>query len=327
MGITSKSIRLHQTGGPEVLQLETVDVSSPAAHEVRIRHTAIGVNYAEVYVRIGHYPMPLPTGIGNEAAGVVEEIGKDVQNVKIGDRVCYGGGNPGAYSERRNIDAARLIKIPDGMSDEVAAASILKGMTVEYLLNRCYPLKKDEIGLFYAASGGVGLIAGQWAKYIGAKLIGVASGEEKCKLALANGYAYVIDRSKENVGERVKQITGGKGVPVVFDSVGKATYETSINCLAPRGMFVSFGSTTGPVPPIQAAQLQKLGSLYFTRPTLATYTASRDDLVYSSSTLFKLISSGQIKITINAKYALKDVQQAHADLEAGRTSGSSVLIP
>lgn len=327
MSTQTRIVRFAAPGGPDALKLETIDLAEPGPGEVQVRHTAIGLNFQEVYQRSGFYPLPLPSSLGNEAAGVVEKLGAGVSGLKAGDRVCYAGGNPGAYSERRNIPAERLIKTPAGVSDELAAAAMLKGMTVEYLLNRCYPVKAGQHVLFYAASGGVGLIAGQWGKHLGAHMIGVAGGADKCRLALANGYEAVIDRNKEDIAARVKEISGGAGVPVAYDSVGKSTFDTTLKCLAPRGMFVSFGTTTGAPPAFEAGMLQKMGSLYFTRPTLVTYTASRAELEASAAAVFSLIAKGVLKISINARYALGDAAKAHADLEGGRTTGSSLLIP
>jgi NADPH2:quinone reductase len=302
-------------------------VSEPALGEVLVRHTAIGLNYQDAYHRSGFYPLPLPSGVGTEAAGVVERVGPGVTDLRAGDRIVYAGGTPGAYAGRRAVPAARVVKIPDGISDEVAAAVMLKGMTVEYLLNRCYAVKPGQFVLFYAAAGGVGSIAGQWGRHLGATMIGVAGGAEKCRLAREHGYAEVIDRTREDVVERVKEITGGAGVPVVYDSVGKATFEVSIKCLAPRGFFVSFGTTTGAPPPVEAWLLQKQGSLYFTRPTLVTYTATREELVTSSDAVFDMVKRGAIAVRIGARYPLTDAVRAHAELEGGRTVGSSILIP
>jgi NADPH2:quinone reductase len=327
MTTQARVVRFAAPGGPEVLKLETVALADPGAGEILVRNTAIGLNYQDVYQRSGLYPLPLPSGVGTEAAGVVERIGPDVRDVKVGDRVAYAGGAIGAYADRRLVPAERVVKLPEGMPEEQAAAMMLKAMTVEYLLNRCYPLKAGEHALFYAASGGVGLFAGQWGRHIGAKMIGVAAGAEKCRRAKDNGYAEVIDRTKEDVVERVKAITGGAGVPVVYDSVGKATFDASLKCLRPRGYFVSFGTTTGAPPPIEAATLQKLGSLYFTRPTLVTYIAARGELVASANAVFDLWRKGVLNVTIGQRYALADAPKAHADLEAGRTIGSSVLIP
>jgi NADPH2:quinone reductase len=299
----------------------------PGAGEVLVRHTAIGLNYQDVYHRSGFYPLPLPSGIGTEAAGVVERVGPGVTDLRAGDRIVYAGGTPGAYASHRVVPAARVVKIPDGISDEVAAAVMLKGMTVEYLLNRCYPVKSGEFVLFYAAAGGVGTIAGQWGRHLGATMIGVAGGAEKCRLAREHGYAEVIDRTREDVVERVKAITGGVGVPVVYDSAGKATFDASIRSLAPRGFFVSFGTTTGAPPPVEAGLLQKQGSLYFTRPTLVTYTAAREELVASSAAVFDLVKRGVITVRIGARYPLADAARAHTDLEGAKTVGSSILVP
>jgi len=325
--VDARAIRIAAQGGPDVMTIETVSLPEPAAGEVLIRQTAIGINYLDVYHRSGFYTLPLPSGVGSEAAGVVERTGPQVANLKAGDRVAYAGGAPGSYASHRIVPAARLVTIPDGVSDEVAAAVMLKGMTVEYLLNRCYPLKPGEFVLFHAAAGGVGLLAGQWGRHLGAKMIGVAGGAVKGRLAREHGYAEVIDRTREDVVERVKAITGGGGVSVVYDSVGKATFETSLKCLRPRGMFVSFGTTTGSPPPVEAGVLQKHGSLYFTRPTLVTYTAAREDLVASAAAVFDLVTRGVLTVHIGARYPLADAARAHADLEAGKTVGSSLLIP
>jgi NADPH:quinone reductase len=327
MAIEARAMRFAAPGGPEVLELETVAVPEPGSGEVLVRHTAIGLNYQDVYHRTGFYPLPMPSGIGTEAAGVVERVGPGVTDLRQGDRIVYAGGTPGAYATRRLMPAARVVKIPDGISDEVAAAVMLKGMTVEYLLNRCYPVKRGQTVLFYAAAGGVGTIAGQWGKHMGATMIGVAGGEEKCRIAREHGYADVIDRTREDIVERVKAITGGAGVPVVYDSVGKASFDASLKSLAPRGFFVSFGTTTGAPPPVEAGLLQKMGSLYFTRPTLVTYTATREDLVASSSAVFDMLERGVITVPIKARYPLADAQKAHIDLEGSRTVGSSILIP
>lgn len=309
-----------------MLRLETVDLPDPGPGEVQIRQTAVGLNFQEIYQRSGAYRMALPSGVGSEAAGVVEKVG-GVSAFKPGDRVCYGGGEAGAYADRRNFPAARLLKTPDAVSDEAAAAVLFKGMTVEYLLNRCYPVHPGEKVLFYAASGGVGLLAGQWGKHLGAHMIGVAGGAQKCALARANGYASVIDRSREDIVERVREITGGAGVPVAYDPVGKATFDATLQCLKPRGFFVSFGAITGAPPAVEASRLREAGSLYFTRPALATYVATRQELEDSAAAVFGLLARGVLKAHINARYSLADAARAHADLEAGRTSGSSLLIP
>jgi NADPH2:quinone reductase len=310
------------------LKIENLELPDPAQGEVRIRHTAIGLNFQDIYARSGQYPAPMPTGLGTEAVGVVEGVGQGVTDFKVGDRVCYASGPVlAACATHRNYPAARLLHAPAHMQDEQIAASLLKGMTVEYLMQRCYPVQKGQFVLMHAAAGGVGLLAGQWGKHLGAHMIGVAAGPEKVKLALANGYEYCLDRLTDDIPARVKEITGGVGVPVVFDSVGKNSFDQSLNSLAPRGYFVSFGTTTGAPPPMPASTLQKMGSLYFTRPTLVTYTASTEDLRNSAAAVFDMFAKGALKININQRYALDDVAKAHAELESGRTSGSSVLIP
>lgn len=319
--------RIHAHGGPDQLRIEAVDLAEPGPGEARVRHTAIGLNFQDVYHRSGAYPLPMPSGIGTEAAGIVEALGPGVTGPAVGTRVCYAGGAPGAYATHRNVPADRLLAIPAGVTDEVAAAVLLKGMTVEYLLNRCVPVKAGQDVLFYAASGGVGLLAGQWGAHLGARMIGVAGGAAKCDLARANGYAEVIDRAREDIAARARELTGGAGVPVAYDSVGKATFDATLKSLAPRGFFVSFGTTTGAPPPVEAATLQKLGSLYFTRPTLVTYTASRAELEASAAAVFGLIAQGVLRVSIGARYRLAEVARAHADLEAARTQGSSVILP
>ena len=323
-----KAVRIYETGTPDVLKIETLELPAPAAGEVRIRHTAIGLNFQDIYTRAGQYAAPLPTGLGTEAAGVVEGVGEGVSDFKFGDRVCYASGPVlAACATHRNYPAARLLHSPAHMQDEQIAAALLKGMTVEYLMQRCYPVQKGQHVLMHAAAGGVGLLAGQWGRHLGAKMIGVAAGPEKVKLALENGYAYCLDRLKDDIPARVKEITGGVGVPVVYDSVGKNSFDQSLNSLAPRGYFVSFGTTTGAPQPVPASMLQKMGSLYFTRPTLVTYTASTEDLRKSAAEVFALFAKGALKININQRYAMADIARAHADLESGRTSGSSVIIP
>ena len=320
-------IRCATQGNPEVMRMETVDLGDPGPGEVLVRQTAIGLNFMDIYHRGGQYPLPMPSGLGVEAAGVVEKAGANVSDLRAGDRVGYAGGPPGAYADYRIMPADRMIKLPDFISDEQAVACMMKGMTAEYLLNRCYPLQAGQHALFLAAAGGVGLVAGQWGKALGARMIGVAGGAEKCKLAAAHGYAHVIDRKSEDIVARVKEITGGAGVPVVYDSLGKATFDISLNCLAPRGYFVSFGTTTGAPPPVEAATLQKMGSLYFTRPTLVTYAAKREDLLASAAAVFDMVKKGAIKPLIGQRYRLADVVKAHGDLEGGRTKGSSILVP
>ena len=323
-----QAVRFHNPGEPSVLQLEELDLPEPSANEVRIRHTAIGLNYQDVYARSGQYPVPTPSGLGTEAAGVVEAIGPQVTDFKPGDRVCYISGPVlGAYATHRNYPAERLLHAPAHTSDEQLAAMMLKAMTVEYLMRRCYTVQAGQYVLVHAAAGGVGLLAGQWGRHLGAHMIGVVAGPDKAALARANGYEHVIDRLTEDVAARVKDITGGVGVPVVYDSVGKNSFEQSLASLALRGLFVSFGTTTGAPPPVAAATLQKMGSLYFTRPTLVTYTAATEDLRASAAAVFDLRSRGLLDVSINQRYALADAARAHADLAAGRTSGSSILLP
>ena len=322
-----RAIQFDKAGGPSVLKWREVTLGKPKKGEALVRHTAIGLNYIDTYHRSGLYPLPLPSGIGLEGAGVVEAVGAGVTHVKPGDRVAYAGGVPGAYSEARVMGADKLVKIPAKISDEQAAAMMLQGMTTEYLVRRTYPVKKGDMVLFHAAAGGVGLIAGQWLKSIGAVAIGTAGGPAKCKLAKAHGYTHVIDYKKQDFVKRVKTLTKGAGVPVVYDSVGKDTWDGSLDCLAPRGVMVSFGNASGPVAPIAPGILSAKGSLYLTRPTLMSYTATRKDLEGSARALFKLVTSGKIKIEINQTYALKDAKKAHQDLEARKTTGSTILIP
>lgn len=322
------AVRIHAAGGPEVLQIETLDLPAPGAGEVRIRHTVIGFNFQDIYTRSGQYPAPMPSGLGTEAVGVVEALGDGVTDFRVGDRVCYASGPVlGACATHRNYPAARLLHAPAHMDDETIAASLLKGMTVEYLMQRCYPVQPGQHVLMHAAAGGVGLLAGQWGRHLGAHMIGVAAGPEKVALALANGYEHCIDRLSEDIAARVKEITGGAGVPVVYDSVGKNSFDASLASLAPRGYFVSFGTTTGAPPPVAASTLQKAGSLYFTRPTLVTYTASTEDLRASAAAVFDLFRQGVLKVSVNQRYPMADIARAHADLESGRTTGSSVIVP
>ena len=322
----TKAVRFHKTGGPEVLQYEDLQVGEPGQGQARIRHTAIGVNFVDTYQRSGLYPMPLPATAGNEGAGVVEAVGPGVTSVKAGDRVAYTG-QIGSYCGQRLLPADRLVKIAEGISDEQAASMMLKGMTVHYLIHRTYAVKAGDTVLWHAAAGGVGLIACQWLKALGATVIGTVGSEEKAKLAKAHGADHVINYSTENFVERVKAITGGKGVPVVYDSVGKTTWEGSLDCLRPLGMWVSFGNASGPVPPLNTGILAPKGSLFLTRPTLATYTASRADLEMTSRSLFDIVKSGKVKIEITARYKLADAAQCHRDLEGRKTTGSVILLP
>ena len=327
----TKAIRFHQTGGPEVLHWEDVEVGAPGAGQARVRHTAVGLNFIDTYHRSGLYPLPMPSGLGVEAAGVVEEVGPGVVDLKAGDRVAYGGGAagaaPGAYAEARLIAADRLVKIPDGISDQQAAAMMLKGMTAEYLIRRTFPVQPGQIVLFHAAAGGVGLIAGQWLKALGAITIGTVGSDEKAALARAHGYDHTIVYTRENFTQRVLEITGGVKLPVVFDSVGKDTFMGSLECLQPLGMMVLFGAASGPVAPFDLGLLAKMGSLFITRPTLFTYTAARSDLLAISGDLFDVVTSGKVKIEVNQTYALKDAAQAQIDLVARKTTGSTVLLP
>ncbi len=322
-----KAIRFHETGGPEVLRYEDVSLGKPGRGEALVRHTAIGLNFIDIYFRSGLYPTPLPSGLGMEGAGIVEAVGPGVKDIKAGDRVAYAGRPVGAYSEARVMPAEGLVKVPAGVSDQQAAAMMLQGMTVEYLLRRTYRLKKDEICVLHAAAGGVGLIFCQWAKAIGAKVIGVVSSDEKAKLAKAHGAKWTVNTSRENFVERVKEITKGKGVPVVYDSIGKDTWSGSLDCLSPRGLMVSFGNASGPVGPVDLGILSAKGSLYVTRPTLMSYTATRPELLGSARALFKMVADKKVKIRINQTYALQDAAQAQADLAARKTTGSTVLIP
>jgi len=321
------AFRMYETGGPEVLRWEKVKPGKPGAGEVLIRNTAIGLNYIDTYVRTGLYPATLPTGIGFEAAGVIEAIGPGVKEFRKGDRVAHDGGPLGAYAELRVMPADKLVKIPKGVSDKQAAAMMLKGMTAEYLIRRTYRVKKGETVLFHAAAGGVGLIACQWLKHLGATVIGTVGSKAKAVLAKKNGCDYPILYRQENFVERVKEITKGKGVPVVYDGVGKDVFMDSLDCLRPRGTMVTFGNASGAVDPIKPLLLSQKGSLYLTRPTLGNYTATRRELVASAEALFDVVKKGAVKITINQTYKLRDAAKAHRDLEARRTTGSTVLIP
>src|ERR1700755_444501 len=319
------AIRFHKTGGPEVLVWEEVKVGKPGAGEARIRHTAVGLNFVDIYNRAGVYPLPLPSSLGNEGAGVVEEVGSGVTDLKPGDRVAYGSSPLGAYAEGRLIPADRLIKLPDSIDDKTAAAMMLKGLTAQYLIRQTYRIKSGETILLHAAAGGVGLILSQWAKHLGATVIGTVGSEEKAKLAQAHGCAHTINYAREDFVKRVDEITGGKKVPVVYDSVGKDTFMKSLDCLAPLGYLVLFGQSSGGVDPLNLGLLAQKGSLYVTRPTLNTYGAKRENLVAMANELFDVVKSGAVKIEINQTYPLKDAAKAHADLAARKTTGSTVL--
>ena len=319
------AIRIHQTGGPEVLQWEAVQVGKPGPGEIRLRQAAAGLNYIDVYHRTGAYPVQTPATPGMEGAGVVEEVGAGVTEMKVGDRVAYASAPMGAYAEARLMPADRVVKVPDGISDVQAASMMLKGMTAQYLLRRTYRVKAGDTILVHAAAGGVGLILCQWAKHLGATVIGTVGSEEKAALARANGCAHTVIYTREDFQSRVMQITGGKKVPVVYDSVGKDTFARSLDCLQPMGMMVLYGAASGPVPPFDLGQLAAKGSLFITRPTLFVYTAKREDLVASATELFDLVLHGAVKLHVNQTYALKDAAQAHRDLEARKTTGSTVL--
>ncbi|ALU90676.1 quinone oxidoreductase family protein [Herbaspirillum rubrisubalbicans] len=323
----AKAIRMNKTGGPEVMEYVDVEVGEPGAGQVRIRHAAIGLNFIDCYFRAGLYPQPLPAGLGQEGAGTIEAVGPGVSDFKVGDRVAYAGRPNGAYAEERVMPADILVKLPDAISFDTAAAMMLQGMTVQYLLRQTYVVQPGETILFHAAAGGIGLIACQWARALGVNLIGTVSSEEKAALAKQHGAAHVINYKAENFVERVKEITGGKGVPVVYDSIGKDTFMGSLDCLRPRGMMVSFGNASGPVAPFGVSELAARGSLFLTRPSLGNYIATRAELDATAGDLFHMVQSKQISIEINQRYALKDVGQAHADLEGRKTTGSTILIP
>jgi len=318
---------MFKTGGPEVMEWVDVEVGLPGPNEVRIKHEAVGLNYIDVYFRVGMYPQPLPASLGMEGAGVVEAIGPGVTHVKVGDRVAYAGRPPGAYSQVRVMPAETLVKLPDAISFEQGAAMMLQGLTVQYLLNDSYQVKPGDVVLFHAAAGGVGLIACQWLKALGATVIGTVGSEEKAALAKAHGCDHTINYNKENFVERTRELTNGKGVPVVYDSIGKDTFMQSLDCLSPRGMMVTYGNASGPVPPVDVSILGGKGSLKLTRPTVMTYAHNRALLEPMSADLFDRVSKGQIKIEVNQTYQLENVAQAHRDLESRKTTGSTVLMP
>lgn len=320
------AIRVHQHGGADALKYETVEVGAPGAGQVKLKQHAIGVNFIDVYQRTGLYPQTLPFSPGNEGAGEVTEVGSGVTDLKVGDRVAYAGAI-GAYASERLAPADKLVKLPDAISYETGAAMMLQGMTVQYLLRRTYKVGSDTTLLMHAAAGGIGLIACQWAKHLGATIIGTASSEEKCALAKSAGATHVINYKTENFVERVNAITGGKKCDVVYDSIGKDTFPASLDCLKPLGLFVTFGNASGPIDAFNAGILAAKGSLYMTRPTLNTYTATRADLVATAKDLFDVVASGAVKINVNHKYALKDAAQAHNDLEGRKTTGSIILLP
>ena len=320
------AIRIHETGGPDKMQWEEVEVGDPGPGEVRVRNTAIGLNYIDTYHRSGLYPMQLPLTLGSEGAGVVEKVGPRVKELKVGDRVAYA--QPiGAYAEVALRPVARLVKIPSGVDDQTAAAMMLKGMTAWYLCRRTYRVKKGDTILVHAAAGGVGQILCQWTKYLGATVIGTVGSDEKVAIAKKAGCKHVIVSSREKISERVKAITKGKGVPVVYDGVGKDTFNDSLDCLSPLGMMVSFGNASGAVPPVNIGILAAKGSLFLTRPTLVNYTATREDLLTAARELFTVVKKGVVKIKVNQTYPLREAAHAHSDLESRKTTGSTVLLP
>jgi len=323
----AKAIRFARTGGPEVLELHDVEVGEPGPGQARVRNHAIGVNFIDVYFRTGLYPLDLPSGLGQEGAGVVEAVGPDVSHVKPGDRVAYAARPNGAYSEVRVMPAEILVRLPDDIPFETGAAMLLQGLTVQYLFRQTWKLEPGQTVLFHAAAGGVGLIACQWARAIGANLIGTVGSNEKAELARRHGAAHVINYNTEDVVQRVMEITGGAKVPVVFDSVGKDTFTRSLDCLAPLGLMVSFGNSSGAVPPFALSELVSRGSLFITRPTLQTYASTREKLEAMAADLFQMVSSGQVGIEINQRFPLADAAQAHIELEARRTTGKTILLP
>jgi NADPH2:quinone reductase len=319
------AIRFAKTGGPEVLEWQQVEIGKPGQGQVRLRHTAVGLNFIDTYHRSGLYPLPLPSGLGSEAAGVVEEVGPGVTGLKPGDRVAYGGASIGAYAEERVMAADRLVPLPAGITDQQAAAMMLKGMTAWYLVRRTHPVKRGETILIHAAAGGVGLIVCQWAKHLGATVIGTVGDEDKAALAKKNGCDYPILYKHADFVARVSELTQGRKLPVVYDSVGKDTFYKSLDCLAPLGLMVSFGQSSGAVGPVDIGILAAKGSLFLTRPTLNTYTASREDLMTAARELFEVVQNGAVNIAVNQTYSLRDAARAHRDLEGRRTTGSTVL--
>ncbi|OEJ64128.1 quinone oxidoreductase family protein [Magnetovibrio blakemorei] len=324
---TCKAIRVYAYGGPEVLSYEDVDVGTPQDGQIRVRHTAIGLNYIDIYMRTGLYPLTLPSPIGMEGAGIVEELGPNVTDLKVGDRVAYASQPPGSYAEQRLIAADRVVKIPDAIPDETAATMMLQGLTAQYLLRQTYVVQPGDTILMHAAAGGVGLIVCQWAKHLGATVIGTVGSAKKAELAKAHGCHHTILYQQENFKDRVLELTNGQGVNVVYDSIGKDTFMNSLECLKKRGTLVTFGNSSGPVPAFEPALLGKKGSLYLTRPTLFDYINTRENLSKMAAELFDIVASGTVKIEVNQRYALKDVAQAHVDLEARKTTGSTVIVP
>jgi NADPH2:quinone reductase len=323
----TQAIRIHRTGGPDVLQWEEHPLPAPEAGEIRVRHRAVGVNYIDIYHRTGAYPLPLPSGIGVEGAGVVEAVGEGVAHFAPGDRVVYAGGPPGAYATERLLPAARAVKLPDTISDETAAALFFKGLTAEYLVRRCHAVKPGEVVLLHAAAGGVGTLMSQWLRHLGATTIGTVSSEAKAQHARAHGCTHTIDYRREDIVARVREITGGRGVDVVYDSVGRDTFSASLQCLRTRGLLVSFGIASGPVPPLDVAELGARGGLFVTRPSIAHYTATREELDGGARALFGALASGVLQAEPPAIHPLRDVARVHAELEGGKTVGAIVLVP
>jgi NADPH2:quinone reductase len=320
-------MRIHQTGGPEVLQWEEVDVPPPGPGEVTLQQEAVGLNFIDIYVRTGLYPAPLPTGLGQEGAGVVTAVGAGVTDLRVGDRVAYAGGPLGAYAESRNLVAEHLVRLPDGIPTTLAAAMLLRGLTAQYLLRRTYRVQPGDPVLIHAAAGGVGMIAAQWAKALGAHVIGTVGSAGKADLARSHGCDRVIVLGQGNLAEQVKSLTGGEGAAVVYDAVGKDTFFDSLDCLRPLGLMVSYGNASGPVPPISVLELSKRGSLFLTRPTLFSYTRKRSDLLSMADELFDVIKTGKVKIEVGQSYSLRDAGRAHTDLAERRTTGCTVLLP
>ena len=322
-----KAIRFEKTGGSDVLQYVDYDLPPPAKGQVQVRHSAIGVNFIDTYHRTGLYPLPLPSGLGSEAAGTVAVVGEGVASFKVGDRVGYFGHAIGSYADANNVPADKLVRLPAGISDEIAAAVLLKGMTAQYLLRRIHPVKAGETIVFHAAAGGVGQIGCQWARHLGATVIGSTTSPGKVALARANGCSHVLNTHEAGWEKKVREITGGAGVPVVYDSIGKDTFLAGLDCLSPRGIMVTFGNASGPVDPFPPSLLAAKGSLFVTRPVLAHYTRTHEELQEAADDLFKVIESGAVKVAINQRFALKDAAKAHDALTGKQTTGATILIP
>ena len=327
MTTTTNAIRIHENGGPEVLRYEEVPLEAPGPGQALVRQRAVGLNFIDTYHRTGLYPVPLPSGLGMEAAGVVEAVGPEVTEVSVGDRVAYASGPPGAYAGARVVASDRLVPLPDAVDDETAAAMMLKGMTVEYLIRRTFEVRPGQTVLFHAAAGGVGLIACQWLRALGVTVIGTVGSDEKAALARAHGCHHPVVYSREDFVERVRELTDGEGVPVVYDSVGRATFDGSLDCLRPRGLLVSFGNASGKPDPFDASILAQKGALYLTRPSLFAYTSTRQELLASAHALFKVVLSGKVTIDIRQRFPLAETAEAHRALEARATTGASVLVP